>query len=293
VKNTDTRQYANPEANQPGNDRRFGFIVHIKRKLHEHKTKKENEDPVDRAARLTAKATVWIACFTVVMALVGVGTLYEIIEGGTDTHDLAVAAGKQADKMSDMFTAADEIRGSAQRMVQQERRIADAAQSAIQASNRQSLANLQSLRNDQRAWVSAIPSTLSGASLVGGIPAAGQLFGVRINFRNSGKTPAMTTRTCLDWGIRQAGQAPQLHCSSVQHGVGIVPPGGTIFTDGLLFVNTPVNARETILQEKEVVWVWGWSTYDDVFGRDHRTDFCYYLLSGGGWAVCDQNNNMD
>jgi hypothetical protein len=65
------------------------FISYPKRKFYERKAKKEKESPTDRAARITATATVWIAAFTVVLSVVGLGTLYEIYIGGSDTHDLA------------------------------------------------------------------------------------------------------------------------------------------------------------------------------------------------------------
>jgi hypothetical protein len=114
------------------------------------------ETPVDRAARLTAAATVWIAVFTVVLALVGLGTLYEIIEGGSDTHDLAVAAKTQAEKMKDMSDAAEKIRQAAEGMVTQEQRIADNAKNALGVSNKRSKealdAAIRQFREEQRAW---------------------------------------------------------------------------------------------------------------------------------------------
>jgi hypothetical protein len=82
------------------------FVSKIEGKLQQRKTKKAQETPVDRAARITANATVWMAAFTAVLVLVGIGTLcilknqlHEMHTGGLDTHDLAVAAGKQADIM--------------------------------------------------------------------------------------------------------------------------------------------------------------------------------------------------
>jgi hypothetical protein len=66
-------------------------ISYIKRKLHECKTKYEHETAPDKAARRTASATVAIAWFTVILALVGGFTLCEVIEGGSDTHNLAEA----------------------------------------------------------------------------------------------------------------------------------------------------------------------------------------------------------
>ena len=76
--------------------------------------------------------------------------------GGQDTHDLAIAAGKQADKMKDMSDAADKIRQAAEGMVTQEQRIADNAQKSLDAGNKQSKAALDftiaASRLDQRAW---------------------------------------------------------------------------------------------------------------------------------------------
>jgi hypothetical protein len=43
---------------------------------------KENEDPADRAARLTANATVVMAVLTAFLFLANLGPLYEIIRGG-------------------------------------------------------------------------------------------------------------------------------------------------------------------------------------------------------------------
>src|SRR5580693_6184303 len=74
-------------------------IRQIKRKLEERKAKRENEIASDRAARITTKATVWIAVFTVVLALVGILTLIEVILGGADTAKLAQAAVDQAAAM--------------------------------------------------------------------------------------------------------------------------------------------------------------------------------------------------
>jgi len=68
----------------------------IERKLHERRAKYEAQTPEEKAAWRTANATVWIAVFTVVLALVGGITLYEVIQGGNDTRDLAEAAKRQA-----------------------------------------------------------------------------------------------------------------------------------------------------------------------------------------------------
>lgn len=94
------------------------FIRYVKRTRHHHRTQKESESSQDRAVRWTTWATVWIAIFTSVLAGVGYLQWKEMNESGAqtdrmislyrlqvaqlskqarDTHDLAVAAGKQAD----------------------------------------------------------------------------------------------------------------------------------------------------------------------------------------------------
>ena len=51
----------------------------------------------DKAAQRTATATVWIAVFTVILAIASGISLYAVIDGGKDTHELAVQAKNQAD----------------------------------------------------------------------------------------------------------------------------------------------------------------------------------------------------
>ncbi|MGB6483184.1 MAG: hypothetical protein WBE86_06825 [Candidatus Acidiferrales bacterium] len=51
------------------------FISNIKRKMEERAAKKKQEAPADKAARRTANATVCMAIFTIVLAVVSGGTL--------------------------------------------------------------------------------------------------------------------------------------------------------------------------------------------------------------------------
>lgn len=163
------------------------LVAYIKRKLRERNAKKDKESPTDRAVRVTATATIWMAMFTFVLAFVGAVTLIEIVKGGQDTHDLAVAAGKQADKMKDMSDAADKIRQAAEDMAAQERILADNSRKELEASNRQSRQVLEesiaTSHLDQRAWVAAANPSMEGID-VNATPKA------KIVWFNSGKTIA-------------------------------------------------------------------------------------------------------
>jgi hypothetical protein len=146
----DTEDSATPAAkvDQPGNPSvgSVGGIGQIEGQSHNPPATDQKESPVDRAARLTATATVWIAIFTVVMGLVAIGTLYEIIEGGTDTHTLAEAAKKQAEK-------ADTIATSIAQAVTQLTASATTAQQQVQAA-RNSVESIQRQTfQTERPWI--------------------------------------------------------------------------------------------------------------------------------------------
>jgi hypothetical protein len=181
------------------------FVGYIKRKANERRTKKQNEIPTDKAARRTAVATIWMAIFTFVLASTSGFTIWilknqlrEMHEGGLDTHTLAQAADTQAKKMADMFTAADKIRQAAEGMVAQEQRMADNSQKALESSTQQSKASLDAsiatARDEQRAWMFAVAET---AGFPGGIPPVNAPLMVRVNYQNTGRTPAIKTITCV------------------------------------------------------------------------------------------------
>jgi hypothetical protein len=114
-----------------------------------------------RAVSINNKLIVTFAGITTVATLlysVFAGwQLYEIHSGAKDTHDLAIHAKEQANKMKDMSDAADKIRQASEGMVKQEQRIADNAKSALDASNRQAKtaldASIAASHSDQRAYV--------------------------------------------------------------------------------------------------------------------------------------------
>jgi hypothetical protein len=128
-----------------------------------------------RAVSINNKLIVIFAGLTMTATAVYSGfagwQLYEIHSGAKDTHDLAVAAGKQADKMKDMSEAADKIRQAAEGMVTQEQRIADNAQNALDTSNRNSKAALEAtirqFQDEQRPWVGIQGFDCSGCSTRG------------------------------------------------------------------------------------------------------------------------------
>lgn len=241
--------------------------------------------------KLIVVLTGAIAIATVVYTIVAIWTLREIHSGSADTHALAIAAKTQAEKMQSVSDAADKIRQAAEGMVSQDKRIADSAEQSFNASNRQSEANLRALWDDERAWVSA---TVTTGSSNGGIPQVGERFMIRIKFSNTGKTPAEDAKSCARSNLTDNQDVPEtFDCDAPHSSISVIPPGSFHYADLVMTENLSAADRDAILQTKKSIWVFGWVTYNDVFRKPHRTDFCEQLLAGGGWLDCSQHNNMN
>ena len=98
-----------------------------RQQAHERNIKKNQESPADKAARRTAEATVVLAIVTVVLAILSALTLWQIYEGGIDTHALADAAGRQAGAAEKSENAAGRQAGAAEKSAKAARDFADTA----------------------------------------------------------------------------------------------------------------------------------------------------------------------
>jgi hypothetical protein len=58
----------------------------------ERRALRAQESNADRAARVTANSTWWMALFTLCLLLANIGTICLLIQGGVDTHALAQAS---------------------------------------------------------------------------------------------------------------------------------------------------------------------------------------------------------
>lgn len=204
---------ANTQINEPHSKWWTRFVGYVKSQMDKRRSKTEQETPADKAARLTAKATVWMAFFTLVIVIVNLGTLWvlnkqlgEMHDGGIDTHNLAVAAGKQAtwtqNLATNMQTQADRTEELADRM----KDLADrtktlAAESIIQAKAAQVSADAAQNAADtakaavvigNRPWIKVTPqivSPLTFGVLRNGGPMA--MMTVKNHFENVGQSVAL------------------------------------------------------------------------------------------------------
>jgi|SRR5579872_140390 len=282
------------------------FVGYITSELDERKARKQQESSVDRAARRTATATVWMAIFTCVLA----GTSYlqwrEIHSGSTDTHDLAVHAKEQADKMKDMSDAADKISQAAENMVAEDSRIADNAEKAMKASNEQSKsaldASIANSRLDERAWVGLLYpiKTADGEKLkVGRVV-------FKFRFKNSGKTPAINVAyDILLRGTAPGDPIPDYGPATPEetyakftgiHESTVIAPGEEQFISFPQTVFYGPKQIEMTEKRQTILYFVGKVSYNDVFPNTprHTTKLCVvYEPDTGEVGTCPINNTMD
>lgn len=134
-----------------------------------------------------------------------------------------------------------------------------------------------SMRLEQRAWVFVTETRVGELQ-------AGKPLSIIIGFKNTGRTPARNVQiaTCID--ALPKGQVPEPNLEKTQSR-GIIPPNGTLFvTIGGGRKNAEgitEQGLQSILSGELVVWVYGTTTYEDIFETRQATMFCYILQPDG------------
>jgi len=233
---------------QPGTKpvRSVWGIDYIKRQLQEHATKKKEETPSDKAARITATATKWMAGFTFILALFTGGTLlilrsqlWEMRGGGIDTHDLAIAAKAQADRTKELAESAKTSANAAK----------SAADTAARALYITEAADMEA---DHFECLPEPLSTESSVSLI---------------LRNTGRTSATNVENYVYVGfygdtLRKLGKGSVATVGA-----------GTWIPAGVLRVGDTVRDFTAINNGTQKLHLWGWVKYSDRF--DHAHIFLY------------------
>jgi Tfp pilus assembly protein PilE len=151
---------------------------------------------------------------------------------------------------------------------------ANAAESAANTAEKTLKQSIQAYQVDQRAWVSVLDIE----------PKNQGSFGIKIVLTNTGKTPArgFTLSAAGDVGGKR-GSEQKLS------GSGIIAPGGKF--------SSFMQANGSITNSTKLA-VHGRVDYSSVFGGQHWTTFCYYLIpekvgTPSGFAPCESGNNTD
>jgi hypothetical protein len=197
LENTTENNEQKPKIKAPRRKRQFGLIDKMKSKMREHHAEKHSETPTDRAVRVTANATVWMAIFTAFLFFTSAATVWilrnqltEMYEGGIDTHALAQASKRQAAAAQSFSTSAEKIKTSmsdaVDKLDQQVTKLNSGVQQTSRLARDAEVANANALEAD-RPWIGAVFS-ISDFS-------AGKTPVFNVTFQNSGKRPARITLT--------------------------------------------------------------------------------------------------
>lgn len=301
MNDTDNGEAAERQIEQFCRQRWTRLIGYIKRKVKDRRAKKQRESTAEKAARRTAWATVWIAFFTFVSIAVSSGTLWilklqvkEIHDSSSDTHALAQAADTQAKKMTDVSSAADKIRQAADNMVAQDQRIADNAQKAMDASNRQSKAALDATiaasTLDQRAWIAI------GAYQVTQFDKDIMKFDIEI--RNSGKTPALGVSEGAKEGSNfslDPGPQENWFMGLPLVPAEAIPPGGSHIIHMAIGSDVIGQIYDSVKSKASRLYVVGRIKYTDISRKvDGLTEYCLFMSDPDKLALsfCGAHNDM-
>jgi hypothetical protein len=192
------------------------IVEYVRRRRYERKVERQEETTADKAARIAATATAWIAFFTLVSLAVSTATflilkhqLREMHESGVDTHTLAQQAITQATQTTNLALAAKSQADAAKATADATKQVADRTLAQSTATNdlaRQARrqadiaiealrASIESADQDRRPWVGLqllqcndCKTEPDGSLLIGSLSAV---------LVNTGKTPAIDM--IVDW----------------------------------------------------------------------------------------------
>ena len=159
-------------------------------------------------------------------------------------------------------------------------------------------ATIENFHRDQRAWIGPTlispPRFADEGKRVYIQEGATPVFGIRI--KNSGKTPARKVKTEFIWGWHKK-EVEFLHPYPA---INIPKPMSSVFPDGEMQLDTPVmpilpkEFVENVKNGTNILRVYGYVNYEDIFGIAHRTTFCNYLSQDlTAFALCNSYNDAD
>lgn len=211
----------------------------------------------------------------------------EMRRSAGDTHTLAQAAKRQAEKLGDMSKAADKIKLAARNMAAQEKEIANSTRKSLAESAAQNqkvvAAELGNSRLDQRAWV-----VLKG---VAGKPTLNKPLTLRVYFTNTGRTPARDVRVSCAVSAGTGEMPPTLEGRPYGN-PNFLAPNALIFSSLRDSAKVSQSALDALSKGAVTLFVYGSALYDDVFGRTHWLTFCEFLTpDASSWDPCKRYND--
>lgn len=255
-------------------------IIHHLRKWQQRRhAKRLAESTADRAARLTAAATLWMAFFTAVLSVVSYLQFHELI-----------SAGAQTDKLIDQttrFADAAKVSAAASKAAAEAAATNNALEKAAEVAN-------------FRAWVGPNQSSLD-APIV-----KGKADGVTINYQNTGREPAQGFLYGMDlWtgtGVDQKSLSRQdrdvQDCMSKAPTIGtevVYPTTG--FSSYTITGKVPASSiTDAVISGRDIIIIQGCFIYITA-NQTHHSAFCVFYRSGFSnpkqLNICNRGNYAD
>jgi hypothetical protein len=149
---------------------------------------------------------------------------------------------------------------------------------------------LEQSRLDQRAWVGPVEALMPKSA-----ESPEPHLGVKI--MNSGKTPARKLRSQISTQYLPAGAefVPIYKDVSMKPSISVIQPGMRINLLSLATLGIMTRQEmDGVRAGRNILYLYGLLTYEDIFGRPHWTKFCLYLQKDlTGFSVCDIYNDAN
>jgi len=183
------------------------------------------------------------------------------------------------------------------RIIKADERLAKAMEDSVGQAQRAFDATSKQITLGERAWLEVRVRTQASS----GFPArieAGRLSDIRVTITNTGRTPAINVRVAdsrepvtKDKSGRFLLPKP-IYRTADYVPSGNIPPSGEIYSDFVSDIITQEDMNR-ITSQGVRIYIHGRIEYWDVYGVEHWLTFCNYLLPLGGYAVCEENNDID
>lgn len=130
----------------------------------------------------------------------------------------------------------------------------------------------QSRIDEERAWV--FQFQINGEPF----PQNPSLTAFRVSYKNTGKTPAIAVHACIGLGYSLVSvtqvESEDLQTNSIHQDLVLAPDAvASVVTDGSQMIQKAIEN----IPNGTPLYVFGIIIYDDVFGRQHWTRFCYLV----------------
>ena len=232
--------------------------------------------------RDTSSTDWFIVLLTAVIALTSALQWKEIHSGSVDTHILAEAAKKQAEKAE---TISDATRQAAAAMDASNSQAKKSLDKTLEQSKAILDATIRTSRLDQRAWV-----VWKG---IEGKPELDKPWNLNVYITNTGKTPAREMHISCHLETAESEENLTFKEGPFERGT-IMAPNQLSYCvlHPLTVSKVKQETLDLLTSGRATVFVYGTVVYDDIFGEKHWLTFCQSMHpEGDAWDACQKHND--